>query len=1011
MAIASKTAIAAEERVAMSSGQSPGTPSNFARVDPGATEAFLRAILEPPIGCCEVRVLNASMERNGILTTHPSYQSTFAAWYDYPDDVLVAARSIRGVSAYIAINPIRSELLARSNTLAKQRATSTDADVVALRNILLDFDARRPSGISSTDAELAAALARRDQVLADHPELVAASIWGCSGNGGFILVGLPDLPNDEVHRKLVKEFIDLLSAKYSDQAVEVDPTMGNPSRIMALVSTKKCKGVNTRERPHRTVTLDSDPAKVRQPLDLLAWLDQHRPPQAPSAAPPSGSNGHTTGTTWEATVGGDAVKHAIAYLATCGGAVDGQGGSKKCFGVACRIGPGFDLPEDVCLRLIRDHYNPKCQPPWSDKELSHKVSDAYKKAKSRGWLLQKRKPQSACNGAAKNKDGWPYLERDSETYRLSVDKDGELVEQKIAGFTARITREIIRHDAGETCRQFEIKATLADGTTAAATIKAADFEPMAWPASELGSKFTIEAGRGCRDMMRHALQVLSHREKVEYQEVYSAFGWHQINGEPVYLHASGGISAAGSVAVHVEPAKESLAVYSLPAPEGARLAQAVEQVLMMHDTLDSPLVAAIVASLPWRAVLGPARFVVHFSGSTGSRKTSCAVLCTRHFAPGLEYNDTMPATWEATVNGLQRLQHDVGDMVLPVDNLIADGDQADRTRYKCDVTINAQGDLTGKQRMRTDGTLAPALDPRGCLLSTGEIDPQRWSALGRRLVVEFEPGTIDLAKLVQCHDIARAGHLAQAMAGYIKYLAAPGKLDEKRQALRQLARDYQSKALKHCPDCHARHAEAVGDLVAAFSLFLGFAVEQGVLASSRADKYVETVRDSLFGLLAAQASIQHESDVGELFLDLVRSLLASKRAVLSATDGTMPPVAIAGACGWKHVTRTDTHGNQYLDWQPAPGAARIGWVDNQYVYLDPSAAHAAAERLARETRQALGAQRQILARLAETNRILLDPQTPGTRRRFTRRTIVEKSRRPLLCLPRDEVLLPDSSTP
>jgi hypothetical protein len=365
--------------------------------------AFLEAILVPnsdcvcaPQRCAEIRVLNASMERNGTITSHPTYQATFAAWFDDPDDVLVAIRSIRGVSAYITTNPLDSALLARSNRLAKQKATSTDSDVRMLRNVLLDFDAKRPSGISSTDSELAAALARRDQVLADHPEIAAASIWGCSGNGGFILVGLPDYPNDEPHRVAVKEFVDLLSGKYTDQVVELDPTTCNPARIMALVGTVKCKGVNTPERPHRMVELHSDPAKVRQPLDLLAWLDQHRPAPAPST-PPHIGNGQATGSPWSMR-SGDIETRAIAYLATCEGAVDGQKGSAKCFGVACRVGPGFDLPEDVALRIIRDHYNPRCEPPWTEKELVHKVKSAYARVKHRGWLLQERKAKSVHGG-------------------------------------------------------------------------------------------------------------------------------------------------------------------------------------------------------------------------------------------------------------------------------------------------------------------------------------------------------------------------------------------------------------------------------------------------------------------------------------------------------------------------------------------------------------------------------------------------------------------------------------
>lgn len=81
-------------------------------------------------------------------------------------------------------------------------------------------------------------------------------------------------------------------------------------------------------------------------------------------------------------------ERAIAYSYTCKPAVSGQKGHDQAWKVACKIGPGFDLPEDTAYRVIRDYYNPRCEPPWSEKELAHKVSDAYRLETRRGWLLE-----------------------------------------------------------------------------------------------------------------------------------------------------------------------------------------------------------------------------------------------------------------------------------------------------------------------------------------------------------------------------------------------------------------------------------------------------------------------------------------------------------------------------------------------------------------------------------------------------------------------------------------------
>jgi hypothetical protein len=701
--------------------------------------------------------------------------------------------------------------------------------------------------------------------------------------------------------------------------------------------------------------------------------------------------------------------------------LDGLDAVRFALGQVRRLGGTAHVELDQVLGWVR-HYLDRDQAKalFADPELL----DGTERLKDRDpisfadveVLLRKRKLWTVYSGAVKHKKASPknvatttaaadvpYVERDGCTYAVFRDpRDGELVEKRIASFTARIVKEITRHEAGEIRRRLEVKATHPAGTIAAVTIKAEEFEPMAWVASELGSKFVIEPGRGTRDLVRHYIQVLSHRERVEHMEVFTALGWQSVSGELVYLHGGGGIGAAGPVAAHVETEKE-LAEYKLPVPDESRLAAAVEQVLLMPVYLGAESAASIIMAMPFRAVLCPTRFVPHFSGTTGTYKTSTACLGARFFAPGLEPADAMPATWSSTANGLQRLQHDAGDMVLLIDNLVADGEQGARELWKADMVFNAQGDLGGRRRMKPDGTLAAVLDPRGSVLSTGECDPRRRSALGRSLIVEFEPGLIDFDGLKRCHAAARAGHYAQAIACYVKHLAAPGRLDAQRQELRRLALVCQDAALKHTPGCHPRQAEAVAELAAAWGLFLGFAAGQGVLSADRANHSAQMVRDHLFGLLAAQAAIQHESDPAELFVDLVRSLLASKRAVLSATDGTPPPEDIAGACGWEHVTNYAKSGPEGI-WQTAPGAARIGWVDDAHAFLDPTAAYAAAERLARETHQVLGTERQIWSRLAETGRIQTDPQTPGTRRRFTRRVVIQKSRQWVLWMLRDEVL-------
>lgn len=258
------------QRPGWTDGQDADRPhSPIARPDPTATRTFLELLKTPAMGCTELRVLRGTFNRKGEILRGDAYGpgyhgATLAGWYDRVEPLLSECRRLREISGYVTINPVQSDLLARSaNRLARVRHTTRDVDVVCLRWLYLDIDPVRPPDISSTDAELAEALARRDAILRDHPELAGSALWGCSGNGAWILVRLPDYPNDPSHRELVVEVVRLLASQYSDAAVIIDTATVNPARLISLPGTIKAKGSPQPQRPWRLVTLDGAGFRVR----------------------------------------------------------------------------------------------------------------------------------------------------------------------------------------------------------------------------------------------------------------------------------------------------------------------------------------------------------------------------------------------------------------------------------------------------------------------------------------------------------------------------------------------------------------------------------------------------------------------------------------------------------------------------------------------------------------------------------------------------------------------------
>ena len=83
-------------------------------------------------------------------------------------------------------------------------------------------------------------------------------------------------------------------------------------------------------------------------------------------------------------------ERAIRYVEETPGAISGANGHNQTFALTSTLVHGFCLDGEVALSILKTHYNPKCDPQWSDKELVHKIDSAIKSPppKPRGWLLE-----------------------------------------------------------------------------------------------------------------------------------------------------------------------------------------------------------------------------------------------------------------------------------------------------------------------------------------------------------------------------------------------------------------------------------------------------------------------------------------------------------------------------------------------------------------------------------------------------------------------------------------------
>ena len=235
--------------------------------DPQAiTEAFRLIVGDGNV--TELRALNATV--NG-----DRWAGTYSGYFNSPESLANAAATIGTAEGiYFTPNPVNPALLARSNNRLKRAgkgASTGDGDIVRRRWLLIDADAKRPSGISATEVEHNQAIDRIRTIClylrtAGWPEPIPAN----SGNGGHLLYGV-DLPVDD--GGLVQRCLMALANHFDNQEVNIDQTVFNPARIWKLYGTLACKGDSTPDRPHRMANLLHRPDTLAPvPVNLLEAL-------------------------------------------------------------------------------------------------------------------------------------------------------------------------------------------------------------------------------------------------------------------------------------------------------------------------------------------------------------------------------------------------------------------------------------------------------------------------------------------------------------------------------------------------------------------------------------------------------------------------------------------------------------------------------------------------------------------------------------------------------------------
>ena len=394
--------------------------------------------------------------------------------------------------------------------------------------------------------------------------------------------------------------------------------------------------------------------------------------------------------------------------------------------------------------------------------------------------------------------GGRYVATPTGIVALSEGRDG-LQEKPLCNFTARIVEEVLRDDGQES----ELLLTLAgerDGRPLPpCSVSFETFASMNWSGRHWGSACIVESGNGTKDVLRCAIQTLSHAAgEVERRTVFTHTGWRQIDGEWLYLHGGGAIGRNGPVAgVQVE--LEGLNRYALPAPS-ATPAERRDAAQASFWTLD---LAPLTVTLPLLACvyLAPLAqaFKVDFSiwleAPSQAQKSSMAAVLLAHFGRDFD-RTTLTAGWTDTANALESKLFSLGDALAVIDDYAPQPSASQQATLDATVSrvIRSCGNRQGRGRLRSDLTQRPEKPPRGLVIGTAEQWPHGESVNARLFGVTLNRGDVDLSALTQSQAAATSGLLARCMVDYLQGLA--GRRDETIAEARATWTQYRNEAMQ-----------------------------------------------------------------------------------------------------------------------------------------------------------------------------------------------------------------------
>ena len=151
---------------------------------------------------------------------------------------------------------------------------------------------------------------------------------------------------------------------------------------------------------------------------------------------------------------------------------------------------------------------------------------------------------------------------------------------------------------------------------------------------------------------------------------------------------------------------------------------------------------------------------------------------------------------------------------------------------------------------------------------------------------------------------------------------------------------------------HRRSTDIAAHLLTGFEVFLCFAKVEGVISYDEEKAFQERGLQALQAAVGEQQQLQRTSDPVELFFRYLNTALTGGLAHVANMAGTVPEHP--HSWGWRPKDELGGY-HQGGEWQATssgewrPQGRRIGWIEGDNLYLDPTGAFAVVQEMGRRT--------------------------------------------------------------